>query len=91
MIAIPLPPAVPEIVVRDGAVFCPHCDQRDTIQEVDCATRGNPGEFTIENGRIVAVFWKTGDGNFETTGYECNNCMGPVLIPNITDIDQDWC
>lgn len=87
--------ALPVVVVTetedDEVVYyaeCPHCKGRDAFREIDVAIRWNIGELVIENGRIVAADWGTGDADFDHDRYECEHCDGPVLLPD--DIDQNY-
>jgi hypothetical protein len=57
-------------------LVCPHClcesgEDGDNFREVDECVRWNELSFDIESASVVSY---QGDGDFETTGWRCDNC-----------------
>lgn len=80
------------LIIHADGIECPHCAAKDTLIEVDKAYRWNNGDVEVTDGRITAMFWGTGDADFEHEGYRCGACDGLVEITQdgIESVDQDW-
>ncbi|MEV4472885.1 hypothetical protein [Nonomuraea sp. NPDC049504] len=68
------------ILVEDGKLVCPYgdCGAADQILELDVATRSN--DLTISEPGVIKV--SLGDGSFERDGFECQQCMRSVSLPD---------
>jgi hypothetical protein len=75
-----LSPDEPNALVREGVMVCPYpdCGTADRIVELDVATRTNQLRI-VAPGEITAG---TGDGTYETDGYECEVCCRRVSLPD---------
>ena len=81
-------PALDVIVDAEAeTVCCPHCGAED-IREEDRCVRWNPGDFIFENGKVAAACWSQQDSDFETIGFLCGTCQGPVNLPS--DVSHTW-
>ncbi|MFI6497104.1 hypothetical protein [Nonomuraea typhae] len=83
-----LSPDEPNALVREGVMICPYpdCGTADRVVELDVATRTNQLEI-VAPGEIAAG---TGDGTYETDGYECEACSRRVSLPVGYEI-VSWC
>lgn len=78
---------VPDVLIRDEALVCPHCEQADCIVEEDAAERWNPVRLGV-NGDGIHV--AQGDATFETTGWRCEACGKAVEMPEALVQNAEW-
>lgn len=70
-------PPVGKATIRDGALVCPQCGCRDSIVEIDTATREN--KVSVFSAGILSVHQE--DAHFETDRFQCTGCGHEVALP----------
>jgi hypothetical protein len=84
-------PTPPALIIHSDSVECPCCGAVGSLTEVDTAERWNDGDVEVTNGKITAMWWGAGDGDYSHTRYQCGNCFRTLRIDQNTDnVSQDW-
>lgn len=71
------PPVVADAAISDGRLVCPHCGGRDSIVEIDSATRKH--RISVDSDDQLGALVEAGD--FQTIGFQCTNCCHEVDVP----------
>jgi hypothetical protein len=71
------PPQVRIATICDGWLVCPHCCDRDSIVEIDSATRKH--RISVVSADQLGAHME--DGDFQTIGFQCTNCDHEVDVP----------
>ncbi|GAA2628052.1 hypothetical protein GCM10010411_76630 [Actinomadura fulvescens] len=72
-----LEPPVATATIRDGWLLCPHCGDRDSIVQIDSATRKH--RLSVASDDVVGRHMAHGD--FVVDGYQCTTCDHKVDVP----------